>query len=310
MVNRIQAGPLVSILLGGIWLAACGLPSDIPTQADPSESIEGTLSPAPTFTLTPELPTSTPVPSATSTATSTIEPTPTQTSSPTPLPFNVQGQVCYPSENIPPMTLFFEETNTSTLVELPTTENQTEYQVKLDPGLYIAYAWLLDFSRGGMYSRAVLCGLGTECTDHTVLPFTVNELELTEGIDICDWFAGPYNVPYPPGREPADITGTISGNLTYLNADIPELRVVAFNLDLGYWYWVNTLPGQNFYAINELLPGTYNIVAYDALGNSGGHAAGNHDLIDILVEPGKVFEGANINDWTAPPGTYPPDPTQ
>jgi hypothetical protein len=208
------------------------------------------------------------------------------------------------------MTVFFEETSSSVLVEMPVAENQEAYEFKLEPGTYIAYSWLLDFSRGGMYSRAVPCGLGSECNDHTVLPFTITQTELKTGIDVCDWFAGPFNVPYPPGRDRTEVTGTISGSLSYFEPEIPELRVVAFNIDIGYWYWVYTSAGQNFYAINDLLPGTYHVVAYDGFGNAGGHTAGNHILIDVIVEPGKVSEGANINDWKAPPGTFPPDPTR
>jgi hypothetical protein len=208
------------------------------------------------------------------------------------------------------MTVFFEETNTSTIIEMPVAENQAEYEFKLDTGTYIAYAWLSDFSRGGMYSRFVPCGMETDCKDHTVLPFTVSQTEILEGIDVCDWFAGPFNVPYPPGQERTEITGSISGGLSYLSGDVPELRVVAFNIDIGYWYWVYTSPGQAFYAINDLQPGTYNVVAYDSAGNAGGHASGDHVLIDVIVDPGMIAEGANINDWGAPPGTFPADPTR
>lgn len=311
MVNRFRTSSLVMILLGGVWLVACGdrLPTVTEDTADPTASALAATARAPaTVAALPETATPTILPS--STPTSTIEPTPTQTSTPTSLPLNVQGKICYPSGNIPPMTVFFEETSSSVLVEMPVAENQATYEFKLESGTYIAYAWLLDFSRGGMYSRAVPCGLGSRCTDHTVLPFTINQAELKAGIDICDWFAGPFNVPYPPGRDRAEVTGTISGSLSYLEPEIPELRVVAFNIEIGYWYWVNTSAGQIFYTIDDLLPGSYHVVAYDAFGNAGGHAAGNHILIDVIVEPGTVSEGANINDWKAPPGTFPPDPTR
>jgi hypothetical protein len=243
------------------------------------------------------------------TATMTPQPTLTQTSSPTPLAFNLTGKICFPAETIPPMTVFFEETNTATLLEMPVLADQSDYEIKLNPGNYIAYAWLPDFSRGGLYSRAVPCGLGTDCDDHTVLPFTVTETEILEGIDVCDWFAGPFNVPYPPGQEPTEVTGIISGSLSYLEAEIPELRVVAFNVDTEYYYWVYSQPGQITYSINNLPPGTYNVVAYDSDSNAGGHATGNHELIDVVVEPGQATAGININDWKAPPGTFPPDPT-
>jgi hypothetical protein len=74
---------------------------------------------------------------------------------------------------------------------------------------------LPDFSQGGLYSRAVPCGLGEDCEDHTLLPFTIEQTEITQGIDLCDWYAGPFNVPYPPGMERTEVTGVISGSLSH-----------------------------------------------------------------------------------------------
>ena len=86
--------------------------------------------------------------------------------------------------------------------------------------------------------------------------------------------------------------------------------MVAFSIDTGYWYWVNTQPGQAFYGINNLPPGSYHVVAYDPQGRAGGHATGNHELIDVLVKAGELSEGADITDWSAPEGTFPTDPTR
>lgn len=208
------------------------------------------------------------------------------------------------------MTAFFEETDAGSVVELPISENQDTYQVKLEPGTYIAYAWLPDFSQGGLYSRAVPCGLNENCNDHAVQPFSVQEAQLVEGIDLCDWYAGPFNVPYPPGVDKEDFTGGISGRLTYRDSNPVPLRVVAFNVDTGYWYWVNAEPGQSFYGINNLPPGMYHVVAYDPQGRAGGHATGEHRLIDISVEAGELSEGADISDWSAPPEAFPSDPTR
>ena len=63
-------------------------------------------------------------------------------------------------------------------------------------------------------------------------------------------------------------------------------------------------------SITELPPGIYNVVAYDPQGSAGGYADADHNLLDVTVEPGKVTEGIDINDWNAPAGTYPPDPTR
>jgi hypothetical protein len=208
------------------------------------------------------------------------------------------------------MTAYFEATDAEALVELPIAAGQNSYSVKLPAGTYIAYAWLLDFSRGGLYSRAVPCGLNAECEDHTVLAFSVSEDSLLSGIDLCDWFAGPFNVPYPPGKEQEQLTGDIAGSLTYIQEEIPGLRVVAFNLSTNYWYWTSTQDGQSFYTIADLPPGTYQVVAYDAEGRAGGHASGNHEMIPVAVRPGEATTGVDITDWNAPEGTFPPDPTR
>jgi hypothetical protein len=245
-------------------------------------------------------------------ATPTEVPVPTDTPapSPTPLEENVTGSICFPVGEIPAMTAYFESTETGELVELPIAAGQDSYGVKLPEGIYIAYAWLPDFSRGGLYSRAVPCGLNAECEDHTILAFSTREDVLAEGIDICDWYAGPFNVPYPPGIEQEQLTGVITGNLTYLLDDIPGLRVVAFNLNTNYWYWSSTLEGQPFYTIPDLPPGAYHVVAYDAEGRAGGHATGNHELIPVEVRPGETTSQVDITDWNAPQGSFPPDPTR
>lgn len=259
---------------------------------------------------------STPVdtPSPSDTPIVTGEPAPSETPPPVPTatfpPNNVTGMICFPGEFIPAMTAYFEETETELLTELPINENQTTYEVNLEPGIYIAYAWLPDFSRGGLYSKAVPCGLGADCTDHGLMPFTVEREQVTSGIDICDWFAGPFNVPYPPGKSESEITGNISGRLSYVTDIVPGLRVVAFNLNTKYWYWVSTLPTQDTYILPQLPAGVYHLVAYDAEGRAGGHADADHILIDVTVRAGETTSDININDWNAPAGAFPPDPTR
>lgn len=54
-------------------------------------------------------------------------------------------------------------------------------------------------SLGGMYSEAVTCGLTAECTEHSLLVFTVKPGETIANIDICDWHAQD-QLPPPPGE--------------------------------------------------------------------------------------------------------------
>ncbi len=240
----------------------------------------------------------------------TVTPTTTATITPTPQGDNVLGKICYPGEGIPAMTAYFEETNTHAVVDLPIAAGQDHYAILLPPGTYLAYAWLPDFSYGGLYSQAVACGLKANCKDHKPLPFEVKAGETLESIDLCDWYAGPFNVPYPPGKEPTQITGSISGVLDYPAGSAPELHVVAYNAATHNWYYVVTNPGAGSFRIDQLPPGEYQVVGYDPDGNAGGHADASHNLIDLTVKSGEVTSGADLNDWHASPGVFPPDPTR
>jgi hypothetical protein len=303
---------MLSACLGSSATTPNPTASALETNVALTLTAELTSSPATEIpTNAPEPTSTTPARTSTSAQTDTPVPAPTETpiASPTALENNVFGKICFPGESIPEMNAFFEETNTGNLVELPIQPGQTDYKVKLEPGTYIAYAWLPDFSRGGLYSRAVPCGMGDTCDDHSLLPFMVNLGESLTGIDLCDWYAGPFNVPYPPGVDRSKLTGNISGSIKYPGDESPELRVVTFNVETNYFYWVNTQEGQTSYGINELPPGTYHVVAYEDNGNAGAYADANHNLLDVLVKPGET-SGADITDWSAPPGTFPEDPTR
>jgi hypothetical protein len=99
------------------------------------------------------------------------------------------------------MTAYFQNINTSQVIEMAVGENQPSYGIDLPAGEYIAYVWLPDFVLGGLYSEFVLCGLGADCTDHTPVPFQVEPGRATNGIDLCDWYGQPGDVPLPPGAK-------------------------------------------------------------------------------------------------------------
>jgi hypothetical protein len=113
----------------------------------------------------------------------------------------VSGKICFPSDTIPEMTLFFQSTNTERTISYQAHEGQNSYSLELEPGTYHAYSWLPEgMLIGGMYSTAVPCGLEASCTDHSLLPVEVKAGKETSGVDICDWYADPGTAPLPPGR--------------------------------------------------------------------------------------------------------------
>ena len=120
----------------------------------------------------------------------------------------VNGKICYPSQYIPEMTAYFENTATGKYSTLSIALNQNTYGIFLPPGSYKAYAWLPDFSLGGTYSKAVPCGLTTNCTDHSLIEFQVKFGTNINGVDICDWYDLP-SVPTIPGAptSPAEPLG-------------------------------------------------------------------------------------------------------
>jgi hypothetical protein len=250
------------------------------------------------------------LPSATTpadTQVSTVTSSPTLIPSPTSPVGEVSGRVCYRTRDIPAMTAFFQEVDEKQTSELKVAAGQSDYRIDLAPGKYIAFAWLEDYSLGGLYSEAVPCGMKIECKDHAAITFELRAGDKLEGIDICDWFA--FNVPQPPDRPVEDIRGSISGQISYPGGSTPELHVVAFNVDTSYWYYALSLAGATRFTISNLPPGTYQLVAYPRDGSAGGAADAAHALTPILVKAGET-SSASITDWNAPAGTFPPDPTE
>jgi len=89
----------------------------------------------------------------------------------------VTGEICYPSEFNPPMTLYFEQVGTNQIIQFSIPENQMSYSVLLPNGTYYAYAWAPGYNLEGAYVNS----------DGTLRPFVVQGGQTTSGIRICDW---------------------------------------------------------------------------------------------------------------------------
>lgn len=305
-----------SLLSALLILGATACSGASTSQAAQSPTLDQSPSPTGIKTET-ESPALTPEPPTLEPTTSPTEPPPSSTPAITNTPAptatfpanNVTGQICFPGAEVPPMTAYFEQTSSGgEIIAMQVNSGQDSFAINLPPATYIAYIWLDDFSRGGLYSRAVPCGLGSDCQDHTMLPFEVSAREVSSGIDLCDWFA--FEIPYPPDVDRSQITGIISGSLVHPPDNDAAVRVVAFNLRTTYWYWVIAAEEQTAYTIDELPPGDYHIVAYTENGQVSGYVDGNHELLPVTVEVGETTSGVDILDWSAPPESFPPDPTR
>ncbi|OGO10531.1 MAG: hypothetical protein A2Z66_06850 [Chloroflexi bacterium RBG_13_66_10] len=294
---------LSCLALAALALAAsaCGLPQAAAPDAV-ATSVAGTLTAsAPTLAPLPDTPTS-PPPGG---------------------PSGAAGRVCYPSEGVPAMTAYFQNTATGQMTTLAIQEGQSTYDIPLPPGTYLAYAWLPEFAIGGAYTLAVPCGLGAECSDHSLIAFGVATETRIEGIDLCDWYGPEGSVPLPPGVAVAthtvtptitrtatqppppatsSVPGGITGSLSYPSEGIPQLVVVAFNIDTGYWWWIGTVTNQSTYGFSGIPAGRYQVVAYAPSGLEAGYATGT-SLRTIVVEGGQTASGINLTDWR-PAGTF------
>jgi hypothetical protein len=220
----------------------------------------------------------------------------------------ITGALGYPSEVIPPMTLYFANVDTADVLTLSTTENQASYSKRLPPGTYHVYGWLAGFSLGGAYTAAVPCGLTLDCSDHSLLPVTVSAGTDTTGIDVLDWYGPPGSVPLPAGVS-APTTGRIAGALSYPSEAIPPLVVYARNTLTGETLSVATAENQPAYIIEDVPAGTYHVFAWVASDNSLGAAytqavpcgltaeCTDHALIEVPVSAGALTAGIDLADW-------------
>lgn len=89
----------------------------------------------------------------------------------------VTGEIGYPSEFNPPMTLYFERVDNGQIIQFSIPENNMKYSVLLPNGKYYAYAWAPGFNLEGAY-----------VDDNGLLKaLTVEGGKTTSGIRITDW---------------------------------------------------------------------------------------------------------------------------
>lgn len=94
----------------------------------------------------------------------------------------VGGNLCYPSEFNPPMTLHLEEAGTGNRYQFAIAESQFTYSVIIPAGRYYAYAWAPGYNLEGAY------------TDESGLmkSFLVEGGLTTPFINLCNWSPNPH----------------------------------------------------------------------------------------------------------------------
>ena len=118
-------------------------------------------------------------------------------------------------------------------------------------------------------------------------------------------------------------SGVIEGTIGYPSEELPAMRVYAVPLEGGPVRWVETSRGAARFAIPDLPPGGYHVIAFPADEGDAGMAGGwtnfvtcgmtaqclQHDLLPVSVTPGKATTGIRIEDWYASPGSFPAECT-
>lgn len=188
-------------------------------------------------------------------------------------------------------------------------------------------SYRLVFSLGVLPLLAASCGPlpGSITTDLQGATSNVSQIvKATFQALTAEASQGPTSTP--AGSASPSEAGSISGTLTYPADSLPALYVVAYQTGTQNYRYVTTSAGQGKFAITDLPPGTYHVVAYtvggggfpqglaggftQAVACGSGPTCTDHSLIDVTVTPGQQAAGINPGDWFAPSGAFPQFPGQ
>lgn len=103
----------------------------------------------------------------------------------------VKGKLCYPSEMVPALDLFFMNIETKEVIVKHTKDNTQSYSYKDIPvGKYNVYAYepREESEMGAGYTNYVVCGMKESCSDHKLTIVEVKPNQITKNVDICDWY--------------------------------------------------------------------------------------------------------------------------
>ncbi len=180
--------------------------------------------------------------------------------------------------------------------------------------------------------RATLVAVNVQATVQAeqIASLQTQVMQPTATCPICPT-SEPTSTPLPPTETPVptatvQATGSVSGRLGYPSEMVPPLRVVAFNILTGEYYWQNTVLNQMNYRFEALPVGTYHVLAYliDNPSRTFYAAYSNfvtcgylesctdHSLVPVEVKAGMETTNVDPNDWYgADPESigWPLDPT-
>jgi hypothetical protein len=112
----------------------------------------------------------------------------------------ISGTLGYPAEGIPELTVYaFDTLDETKYFKVETQANQKEFTISdVDPGDYYVVAYAKNYQTSGAYTKAVICGLSVECTDHQMIDVVVGPGKTTVGAAVTDWYAPEGSFPKKP----------------------------------------------------------------------------------------------------------------
>jgi len=94
----------------------------------------------------------------------------------------VTGNICYPSEFNPPVTLYIDSKGTNEVIQFSIPQDSPTFKVLLPTGVYYAHAWASGYDLEGAYVDS----------SFLMKSFTVYNGQMTSGINLCDWSPTPH----------------------------------------------------------------------------------------------------------------------
>jgi len=118
---------------------------------------------------------------------------------------SITGGLDYPAEWTPPFRIFvFDVANPGVYFSIETSLHDRTYQMdNIPPGTYHVVAYTIGgdgYPEGlsGGVTKAIACGLTSDCSDHSLIDVEVTAGNVTSGVDIRDWYAPEGTFPPEP----------------------------------------------------------------------------------------------------------------
>jgi hypothetical protein len=112
----------------------------------------------------------------------------------------IEGEINYPANGNPAVDIYFLNVENGDRFSMRTEQGWTHYSNAVPIGTYYVFSRVAGDTSdsGGGYTKAVICGLHSACTDHNLIEVIVEEGRASREINLYDWYAPAGSFPFPP----------------------------------------------------------------------------------------------------------------